>query len=133
MVISDEIIKVLDYLANKLGVTINWTDKNVLPYVEQLCQKYIRYRIANAVMWLVVGVILLIIAALFIRLAFICLKRFKKAPLENWDELTWIFGTIALFPLCFGIGFILVNIHTIIRCVYIPEIELVEYIQTLIK
>lgn len=33
MQVSDQIIEVLNYLGEKLGVTIDWTSENVLPYV----------------------------------------------------------------------------------------------------
>ena len=43
MQISNEIIQVLEYLAEKIGITIDWTNNNVLPYVEQLCKKFIEW------------------------------------------------------------------------------------------
>ena len=39
--VSDEIIKVLDAFANKIGVTVNWTQDNILPYMQKLCGKYV--------------------------------------------------------------------------------------------
>ena len=33
---SEEIIKVLDALAEKFGVAVDWTSANVIPYLEQL-------------------------------------------------------------------------------------------------
>lgn len=41
MQMSEQIIQVLDYLGKKLGLTIDWTSENVLPYVQTLCDKYI--------------------------------------------------------------------------------------------
>ena len=31
---SDEIIKVLDDLSDRVGITIDWTSQNVLPYLQ---------------------------------------------------------------------------------------------------
>ena len=38
---NEQIIDVLEYLCKKIGVTIDFTNKNILPYVNQLCEKYI--------------------------------------------------------------------------------------------
>ena len=62
MQVSDQIIEVLDYIGNKLGFTIDWTSENVLPYVQTLCDKYIRFEIATSVIWLIIGIILFILA-----------------------------------------------------------------------
>lgn len=41
MQVSNQIIEVLDYLCSKIGITIDWTESNVLPYVQTLLEKYI--------------------------------------------------------------------------------------------
>lgn len=38
---SEEVIKILDALAEKFGLAIDWTSANVLPYLQQLCDKYV--------------------------------------------------------------------------------------------
>ena len=55
---SDEIIKVLDALAGRFGIAVNWTSENVIPYLEQLCAKYVNYEIATSVVWMVLGLLL---------------------------------------------------------------------------
>lgn len=55
---SEEIIKVLNALAEKFGLTIDWSSKNVIPYSEQLCHKYVNYEIATSIMWIVLGILL---------------------------------------------------------------------------
>ena len=51
---SEEIIKVLDNLAERFGVAVDWTSTNVIPYLQELCSKYITYEIATSVTWLVI-------------------------------------------------------------------------------
>lgn len=46
---SEEIIKILDALADKFGIAIDWTSSNVLPYLQQLCTKYVRCEIATSI------------------------------------------------------------------------------------
>lgn len=49
MQISDEIIKVLEYLCTRIGLTIDWTSSNVLPYIEQLCGKFVKWEIGTSI------------------------------------------------------------------------------------
>ncbi len=40
MDIAEKIIEVLEYFADKVGIAINWTSDNILPYVQQILAKY---------------------------------------------------------------------------------------------
>ena len=63
--ISDELIKVLDYLGAQLGITIDWSAENVLPYVKELCEKLVRYETAKAYAWIGIVCAAFIIALIF--------------------------------------------------------------------
>lgn len=49
---SDEIIKVLDDLSERAGIAIDWTSQNVLPYLQELCDKYISYEIWTSAVYI---------------------------------------------------------------------------------
>ena len=36
MQLSNEIITILEYLCDKLGIAVDWSSKNVIPYVQEL-------------------------------------------------------------------------------------------------
>lgn len=57
--VSDEFIKVLDELAKKLGVTIDWSQKNIMPYIQDLYSRYIQYEISTTMFWLVISILLI--------------------------------------------------------------------------
>ena len=57
---SDEIIKILDALTEKLGLAIDWSSSNALPYFQQVCNKYITYEIITSIIWIVIGIMLLL-------------------------------------------------------------------------
>lgn len=118
MQVSDQIIEVLNYLGEKLGLTIDWTSENVLPYVQTLCGKYINWEIATSVVWLVVGIALIILAVI----------SFKGArnPNINDEGLLYVFFAILLIS---GIIMIFFQIFDIIKCIYIPELQIYEYIK----
>lgn len=123
MYISDEIIKILNYLCEKLGIVINWTDTNVIPYIELLCAKFIKWEIATSIVWIVIGAILIVAGSL-------SLKRLMK----YCDE----FGKVAslvIFILIIVIAFIviIVQVFDIVECLTFPEKVIYEYIQTQLK
>ena len=43
---SEEIIKALDDLGDRFGIAIDWTSENVLPYLQNLMDRFITYNIA---------------------------------------------------------------------------------------
>lgn len=42
---TDENIKLLDELAKRFGIVIDWTSENVMPYLEDLFNRFITYNI----------------------------------------------------------------------------------------
>lgn len=83
MNISDQIIAIINDLCKKLGIVIDWSAENVLPKVEELCTKYIKYEITTSYAWILLwcGITLLswIIAIPFIR------YENKKDDCDRWD------------------------------------------------
>ena len=43
MEMSEQIIKVLDSVCEKFGIAIDWTNNNVLPYIQQLGDKIVKH------------------------------------------------------------------------------------------
>ena len=68
---SDEIIKVLDALCDKLGIAVDWTSENVVPYLKLLIGKYIKYEIATSFAWIV------LMALLMAPLIYVTIKAWK--------------------------------------------------------
>ena len=109
MQISNEVIKILEYLGEKIGVTIDWTSNNVLPYVEELCKKFIEWEANTSIAWIIIaGIVIIFSLALAILIS--CLS--------DWDGFEWaVFGLIA-FAMVVVIG---VQVFDIIECKYFPE------------
>lgn len=122
MYISDEIIKILEYLCDKIGITVDWTSNNVLPYLEQICEKFIRYEIGTSIAWLIIGVICLF----FTKWAFKKSKHIK----EEIDDVLGMFCYIGTIILLF-IGIFIIGAQTfeIIECCTFPEKVIYDYIE----
>ena len=66
---SSEVIKVLDYFAEKFGIAIDWGSENVLPYVEELRSKLVTYELYTSVFWLIIGIFSLLMVFVLGKLA----------------------------------------------------------------
>ena len=86
---SKEIIAVLDDLAKRFGVAIDWTSKNVTPYLTELFEKFITWEMATSIAWICLSVIATVVTML------ITIFLIKK----DWEELGFYIGllSIALF------------------------------------
>ena len=116
MQMSDQIIQVLDYIGKKLGLTIDWTSENVLPYVQTLCDKYINWEIASSIIWIVIGIICIVLSVIFIK------------TLWN-DDIGCIFFALLLV----GIVTIGAQAFDIVKCICFPELQVFEYVQSLLN
>ena len=124
MEFGSEIIKVLDYLGEKLGMTIDWSNKNVMPYVEQICGKYIKWEISTSIAWIVIALVI------EISLLIVTYVSYKK----EWNE--DLFLLIVFAFLAFGVitvAIIGIQVFDIIQCCVFPEKQIYEYISLLLK
>ena len=134
MEISEQVIKVLDAVCDKFGIAIDWTNNNVMPYIEQLGNKIVAYDICMSIMWLVVGCIPLTIA-------FLIKKFLNKKKLEAEDkpndyyftdgtldkkaeDCYFVIGILLVVAIVIGIA----NIQGIIQDIIFPEKTIIEFI-----
>ncbi len=121
--VPDEIIKVLDNLCEKFGLAIDWSDQNILPYVQELIQRIANLQLTYGVIWLIVGIVSAILTV-------ICAKSFESSFDEDEDREYMIFPTVALFTVSV-VGFI-VSFILIPKAIFLPELTALEYIGRLI-
>ena len=127
---SEEIIKVLDALAEKFGLAIDWTSANVIPYLEQLCGKYVNYEIATSVVWSLLGIVLLFLAKWLLKKT----KYFYNEA-DDWDDeygigciLTGIGCGIAIIT---GLIMIITETFDIVTCFTFPEKIIIEELKSI--
>ena len=129
---SEEIIKVLDNLGEKFGVAIDWTSSNVIPYLQDLGQRFIQYRNVTAIIQIILFLVLFIASI-------ICIKKLIKwTHTEDYQKdydnevlfIVGVFFSIVLIILstCFIIG----NCVGIAQNIFIPEVTIINYIQNMI-
>lgn len=117
MQISNEVIKILEYLGQKIGVTIDWTSNNVLPYIEQLCKKFIVWETSTSYAWIAIAGGIFVIALIFAMLV---------NWLYDWDGIEWATFAIVAVVTIVIIG---CQVFDIIECQTFPEKAIYDYIQ----
>ena len=119
--ISDQIIKVLDNLCDKFGLAIDWSSKNVQPYLKELMTKCVNYKFTVDVVWICVSVLLLITG---IVLLIIALKSKKEH--KYWDDWEVWFVLAAVGALAGIIIICLIVIPEMIACKTFPEKVIID-------
>jgi hypothetical protein len=128
MVFSQEIINVLDYLCMKFGIAIDWTSENVMPYLEDLCGRYIQYEVYTSIAWCVVLAVIVVVVGLIWMIGSIvdkCSISTSDIP-EVFSFLFFVFLAMALIVWA-------VQAFDIIECYTIPEKTIVEYLKQLMN
>ena len=141
---SEEIIKVLDYLGEKFGVAIDWTQENVLPYLQDLLSRFAGYRIAISVFWVIAAIAGFFLSFYFGKKIVASFKTAKEKKVdtllfESWvDSITptvlGVFAIIGLVVLavssvCIFFGFT----EELIKWIFIPELPMIEYLKGLVE
>lgn len=127
---SEEIIKVLDNLGEKIGITIDWTSENILPYLQDLMSRFIGLKNLQAIIWIVISSIIILVTILAIVGTIKYIKKQDKTSYE-YDDKVFVCGLID-----FAIGMITIIFLIILLCntfgllqnIYTPELTLLEYI-----
>ena len=133
---SAQIIEVLNDICEKFGIAVDWTSKNIQPYLKELMTKYVNYKLATDIVWLVVGIVLLIIGGVLMRFALTNnrkyheIKDYHERMYSNLDETAgfqFMSGCI-----CLVIAVVLTLYFTInlITCVTFPEKIILDMVRS---
>lgn len=117
--VSDEIIKVLDDLGRRFGIAIDCTNSNIVPYLQQLGQRIVNYKLGMSVFYLIIGILVMVISIK-------ALKFIMRKRSDGNDDLTVDILTVCIVPISIVSGvvaFICVCdcIENIITCMTLPE------------
>ena len=120
--VSDQIIKVLDNLCEKFGLAIDWSSKNIQPYLEELMAKAVNYTFAIDVMSLCIAILLVIVGILMLNAG----KKERKNYYIDMAFTLTLFSTIA-----FGVAVIICifTIPEMIACKTFPEKIIIDMVR----
>ena len=122
MSFSSQFIEVLNALCDKIGIAIDWTSQNIVPYVTDLAARIITYEIWTSAAWIVIAAIVFLIAW----------KMTKNMCKEDRFEDEWLSGwiiRIIIGIICFAV--IVFEVFDIIEAVALPEKTLYDFVMGL--
>ena len=134
---STEVITIIDELAKRMGLAIDWTAENVMPYLEDLGSRYVSYILTRDIISLVMG---LFITIVFIIICVSYAKKIEKLNNNHSDGSDFDYmmgigaGLVSAVSLFVNIIFIIPGkVNEILACIYLPEKIIFDYISTFIS
>ena len=120
--IADEIIKLLEYLFAKMGIAIDWSADNIMPYLMELGSHIVSYK-----MWCAIIIICAVLVS-FIIVWSLC-NMWKKVYPNNEDVCIY---TIIIKLAITVVMIITISVQsiTIVKCKTFPEIVVYDYISS---
>lgn len=119
MTFSDQFIKILDALCEKVGITIDWTSANVLPYLQDLMHRFVKYETYTSILWIIIA---------SIGIAFLLALAYKEAK-KQYSQ-TEIIAFLIVCVMAFGL-FAVGQILDIIEVNTLPEKTIIQYVKSL--
>lgn len=130
MTINEQIIKGFDDLAQKFGVVIDWGQQNIMPYIQELCQKYIGWEIKTSIVWMCIGVLFAIAGIPLLKSGI----KWHNEHAKDYDYLgigTFFFIGSAVILWCSAFAIIIAQVFDIVRCCTFPELQIINFIKSL--
>lgn len=113
----------LQELAKQFGLALDWSNKNIIPYLQNLAQRVITYEFRSSIFWIVIGVFFILIGIILVVLG---VRSFRSGI----DDIIGFTTIIAICLWFIGICIIGAQINDIILCGTLPEKILLRYIQS---
>ena len=143
---SQEIINVLNYIGEKIGIAIDWTADNVLPQVMDILGRYRTFQIVGFSMCLIIFVVL---AFVFVRCAKPFISNYRSCSNnrdENlwfeyssyWSEIKWKAPSY-IYIICLAIYLVFAVISTpiitseLLKWIFVPELQYLDMLRGYIQ
>lgn len=136
---SEEIIKVLDYIGDKLGIAIDWSSANVWPQVLNILGRYRVLKILLASIGIILELAIITVAVVLLIKSIQgyiangkiwCVNYSWGYEPSAFSVLAWI-GSIVAFIVFFI--FLCGDICDLLRWTIVPEVQYVEMLQLYIQ
>lgn len=130
---SEEIIKVLDELGKRFEIVIDWSNQNIVPYLQELLKRFICYQNITAGIWIIISVAIIIGGVIMLKF----LNKWKKSDdydssyCSDDDALAAVGYILSVCIIALGIGLIIGNILGITKNICMPEMVVYEYIKNI--
>lgn len=146
MTFSEQFKEIFELICEKIGVVIDWSQENVVPYVMDFLKRYVAYNIVEEILLILFSIVLIVGVVIFFK---IIIKDRAKCESKKKDTAFWEYysyskdidpGFGAVLGFIFG-GTILIGgvimfccgISELLKWCFVPEFQIVEKISYLIS
>ena len=146
MTFSEQFKEVFELICEKIGVVIDWSQENVVPYVMDFFKRYVAYNIVEEILLILFSFALIVGVVIFFKTVIKDRAKCesKKKDTAFWDyycysegaeaglgaSLSFVFGSIilvgAIVMFCCGVS-------ELLKWCFVPEFQIVEKISYLIS
>ena len=124
MSFSSQFIEVLNALCDKIGIAIDWTSQNVMPYLTDLATRLVNYEIWTSVAWIV------ILGVAFVVIWKLTKNTRKDDSFDNEGKCVCAWVACCFIVIIF-IVVACVEVFDIIRALTIPEVVIYGFLKGL--
>lgn len=141
---SQEIINVLNYLGEQLGIVIDWTSENVWPQVMDILGRYRLFELVSTGFWLIMEVVVIFGAFLTLKRMAKDYMKIKADQEDNFwwrrrygyghNELTGFGWALFIISLLLGVTSVIIipiDIGKMFKWLIVPEIKYLEMLKGL--
>ena len=142
---NEETIKVFDYIGNKLGMAIDYTQENIQPYLEDLWNRFITYELVCNIIFGTLGAVLLIVGFITSYKYFKASKLAQEGKADGFfyktqqiiyrdksvvlNDMSIAILIAMLFAIFIGLVLFIVHISSVIELLIVPEKFIFELIK----
>ena len=125
MSFSENFINIMDAVGERIGIAIDWSNNNVLPYVEQLSTRIVNYEKCTSLAWLMFATIILFMGLVILKKA---TEGLENNDYHYCDDTSIFCGIIGSVLIIVSVVCIIVDVGDIITCLTLPEKTIIEFI-----
>lgn len=133
-----ELCNVIDKIAEKIGIAIDWSSENVMPYIQDIMQRYRTMSIVeNIIAMTVCAIIITICIIVAVKMTKGIINGFHNSVSSIWFDADY--DVVSIFSIVtYAIIAILLLISVIalcnatgelIRWIYVPEVKFLEMLK----
>ncbi len=140
-----ELCNAIDKIAEKIGIAIDWSGENVMPYVQDIMERYRTINIIqNAIFSIIAMIVLIICVIIGVKEIKGIIKGYREEKSSIWIEVTEykffpnsidLTGLSILMTVILPILFVIFSIifiytgNDLLNWIYVPEVKFLELLK----
>lgn len=128
---SEDVIKVIDNLASKFGIVVDWSNENVIPYLQDLMNRFVKYNIASNILWIFICILFIILSIIGLKKISTSFENEESSDLTEYETLYCMGFFFLGIILATSVICLFSNGFDIIQTIYLPELTFLEYVKGL--